>query len=93
MQYTGALHIVGNKAYFMGSLEFIDGEFNLQVGLVEYNLTTNKQYVIKEDYEAFEFAFTNDMIIFEHYNYDAERLESLTVYYVKTDKFKEIKLT
>lgn len=91
MQYTESMHIVGNKAYYMGSLYIEDG-FSEKVGLIEYDLATNKQYVIKEYYETFGFAFSKDILFFENYNYETEKLESLTVYYVKTDKFKEIKL-
>lgn len=92
MQYTESIHIVGNKAYYMGSLYIEDG-FSEKVGLIEYDLATNKQYLIKEYYETFGFAFSKDILFFENYNYEAENLESLTVYYVKNDKFKEIKLT
>ncbi len=92
MQYSESMHVVGNKVYYMGSL-YREDAFCEEAGLVEYDLTTKKDKLVREDYESFGFASAGDLLIFETYNYDTEKLEAFTIYYTKKNSFKEIKLS
>ena len=92
MQYGDSLHVVGNKAYYMGETYF-DDEFDEQNGVVELDLTTKKQSVIREEYDNYYFDYAGDLLIFDSFNYDTEKLESITVYFSKANIFKKIKMS
>jgi len=85
---SDTLYVIGNKAYFIGGEEHYE-----EIGLVEYDLSTKRGRVVKEDYEIYDFGTAGEILIFENYDYDAEKLVSLTVYYSKTNTFKEIKVS
>lgn len=91
MQHSEAIHVVGSKVYYMGGL-YSEDEFLEEAGLVEYDLRTKSGKIVRETYESFDFEFAGEHLIFENYNYDAEKLESLTIYYTKTNTFKEVRL-
>ncbi|MBE6636812.1 MAG: DUF5050 domain-containing protein [Ruminococcaceae bacterium] len=88
MQNTDRLHIIGNKAYYMGGLMF-----GQRAGLLEHDLATKTAKVVREDYENTGFETANDLMIFLNYNYDAEKLESFTIYDAKTNAVKQIILS
>lgn len=90
VQYSEALHVIGNKAYYMGGL-YSENESSSEAGLVEYDLKTKKGRIVKEDYETSEFQFAGDYLFFEKYN--SKKLESLTIYYAKKNTFEEVKLS
>ena len=92
VQYSESIHVVGNKAYYMGGL-YSEGDFYEPTGLVEYDLTTKKDKLVREDYESFGFASAGALLIFEAYNFDTDKIEAFTIYYTRTNSFKEIKLS
>ena len=64
----------------------------VQMGLVEYDLTTKESTVIMEDHENFEFEFTSGLLIFERYDHNSDKLQSLMIYNAITNNFEEINI-
>ncbi len=91
-QYSEALHVVGNKVYYMGQ-PYKENGARPQVGLIEYDLTTKRERIVREEYEIYGFDFTNELLIFEKYNYESEEIESLLIYYASSNIFREVKLS
>ncbi len=87
---TETMYVVGNKCYYMGIANSGD-DIEVQMGLVEYNLTTKQSRVIMEE-ESFEFQFTGEFLIFERYGYSNDKLQSLKIYNTSTNNFEEINI-
>ena len=88
---TETIDVVGNKFYYMGVAYNGDGS-EVQMGLVEYDLTTKESTVIMEDHENFEFEFTSGLLIFERYDHNSDKLQSLMIYNAITNNFEEINI-
>ena len=92
MQYSDSMCVVGNKAYYIGGL-YSEDMFYEEMGLVEYDLTTKGSRIVREDYEIFGFEYAGNLLIFENYDYEAERLDSLTIYFTDKNVTKNLKIS
>lgn len=92
IQYSAAMHAVGNKVYYLGGL-YRENEFLESAGLVEYNVSTKTDRIAREDYEIIDFQSAGNLLIFENYDYEAERLDSLTIYFTDKNVTKNLKIS
>lgn len=83
------LHVVGNKVYFIGSEVFGEKNSKPIFGITEYNLNSKTFRNISTEQDEFIGVF--DILIWESYNYDMEKLESVTIYSPSNGTSKKIK--
>lgn len=87
------LHVIGNKAYFVGSAPFSEENPKPEFGLIEYDMKSKTFKLIREYEDYIGFVGVFDLLILENYNYDSERLESIEIYVPTVGAFKKIKMT
>ena len=88
-----ALHVIGNKAYFVGSAPFSENNPEPDFGLIEYNLNTRSFKTVRREYEAEDFVGLFDCLICPNYNYDSPKLEYFEIYNPTTGVFKKVKIS
>lgn len=90
MQYGDTLHVIGNKAYYMGA--WYPGYENPEsIGFLEYSLSTKKQKLLMEETDILDISQAGDLLIFE--TYSNRKVTSLTIYNPKSNTFSKVKLS
>ena len=87
-----SFHIIGNKAYFVGSAPFNEENPEPEVGVLEYDMRAKTFKLISEEYEN-GFVAVFDLLISQYYDYDYEKLEYIEIYDPKNGALKKIKLS
>lgn len=88
-----SFHVIGNKAYFIGSAPLSEENPEPESGLMEYDMGTKNFKRIREDEDFIGFVSVFDSLICETYNYDSEKLEYIEIYNPSTGLFKKIKVS
>ncbi len=88
-----SFHVIGNKAYFIGSSPLSEENPEPGLGVTEYNMSSGIFTMVREDEELSGFVGVFDSLIFEGYNYDAEKLEYIEIYNPSTGVFKKIRIS
>ena len=85
-------HVIGSKAYFVGSAPFSEENPEPEYGLTEYNMSTKKFKLLSEgECDGFVGAF--DILICPTYNQELEKLDSIVIYTPSTGASKKIKVS
>lgn len=87
-----SFHIIGNKAYFIGSAPMSEENPEPEIGLVEYDMNAKTFKLIGEDYYS-GFVGVFDVLICESYDYESEKLEYIEIYYPNTGELKKVDLS
>lgn len=85
-------HVIGNKAYFVGSAPFSEENPEPEYGLTEYNMSTKKFKLLSEG-ECDGFVGVFDLLICPTYDHELEKLDSIVIYTPSTGASKKIKVS
>ena len=88
-----SVHVIGNKAYFIGSAPFSEENPEPEFGLMEYDMKAKTFKLIRESEDYIGFVGVFDLLILENYNYDLEKLEYIEIYVANAGSFKKINMT
>ena len=85
-------HVIGNKAYFIGSAPISENNPEPEYGLTEYSLTTQKFKSIREgDHVEVEFVGAFDLLIFQPTV--SGKFNTIEIYTPSTGAFKKLKVS
>jgi hypothetical protein len=83
-------HVIGNKAYFIGSAPISENNPEPEYGLTEYSLTTKTFKLIREG-ERVEFVGAFDLLIFQPSV--SGKFNTIEIYTPSTGAFKKLKVS
>ena len=89
----GVLHVIGNKAYFVGSAAPTSANPEPDFGLIECNLNNKSLKTVRNYYESEEFNGVFDCLICPSYNSDSHKLEYFEIYNPTNGTFKKVKIS
>lgn len=84
-------HVIGNKAYFIGSAPETEANPMPTIGFVEYNMSTKTFKMISEGHDYNGFTGVFDSLIRESYR--NEKLDYIEIYYPSTGASKKVKVS
>ena len=85
-------HVIGNKAYFIGSAPISENNPEPEYGLTEYSLTTQKFKSIREgEHVEVEFVGAFDLLIFQPTV--SGKFNTIEIYTPSTGAFKKLKVS